>query len=273
LLNNYKFSAFTFVNVTRLKSDKVTSWRMANLVAKFIALESTFSIASKLMLENFQHQRVDDEMGIEAWDATWYAVNLPVQIKVDGLTDTVIDMRRNISLKFLETVQGTVQGRNKEEVIDICCKLMINNYRKIFDAVNKLCEQHKVANLPDVIKSIEYLLTFSDKSMNKLATMNRRFRLFYFFQVYEIICLNKDIDNETVMKFEQLVDKLGDSLEYKKLFGEIKLENLENILTTAKIDIPRDLIKLIIEYCKFSIHNPSDLDQVTRNLCCAGFVC
>jgi hypothetical protein len=107
--------------------------------------------------------------------------------------------------------------------------------------------------------------------------MDKRLRLFYFFRVYEIISLIVDnVDNASITtnvsdEFWQLLKKLGDLDDYNQLFiSEIKLNWLCKLIELIK-NIPRDLVKLIIDYCQPSIYICEDLDLISDRIILSNF--
>jgi hypothetical protein len=144
----------------------------------------------------------------------------------------------------------------------------MKNYDKIFNIVD---------NLSNKINIALRLITFDNDKLKKLKLMDKRLRLFYFFRVYEIISLIVDnVDNASITtnvsdEFWQLLKKLGDLDDYNQLFiSEIKLNWLCKLIELIK-NIPRDLVKLIIDYCQPSIYICEDLDLISDRIILSNF--
>ena len=230
---------------------------MRNFVVKVLALENSLYIAWNAA-SNAAGGTAGDAAGDAAWSAAWYAA----WSAAEGAAWSAAEGAARIAVR-----DAAKSGKSVEDIADVACLSVMNNYDKILEAIDKLdsvIEPKKGMNPIDVARR---LITFNDDQMKKLVLMNKRFRLFYFFRVHEIISLINDDQDDDVERslllneFNELLKKIGDLATYNQLFvSDIKLESLDGLSTI--INIPRDMIKIMISYCHLSIHNTYDLNDI-----------
>lgn len=157
-------------------------------------------------------------------------------------------------------------GKTDEEIIEAICFSVMKNYNKISSAIIQLGKNIKIREKINPSKIIRQLITFNKDQLKKLSTMSKRFRLFIFFQIQQIISLVDKIDNsqnkDDLIEFYDMLKRIGDFRVYSELFeSDITLDML-----TFIIDIPRELIKLIISYIHLSIYDGDDLNFILNKI-------
>jgi hypothetical protein len=213
------------------------------------------------------------------WEKTRYfeknIANIPVNATINPVIDPYFDEAKSVA--------RDEDGKSRKEVINSVCSSVMNNYDKIFDAINLLSvfddkiEFKKKMNPFEVTRQ---LITFNDDEVGKLMLVGRQIRLFYFFKVHEIIYLSSlakvdDINNDKdrcvlLYEFNQLLKKLGDFDIYSQFFvSDITLDSLD-VLMTNKIDIC-DIVKIIINYSHLSIYNESDFTLIFNKIISTSF--
>jgi hypothetical protein len=152
------------------------------------------------------------------------------------------------------------RGEDIEEITNFACSSIMDNYNEILTVTRSSEPEISPNKNVDWDKIARYLIDIDDTMMEKMCLSNRRFRFFYFFLVHELFSLLPS-DNEMVLKeFSQFLKKIGDLESYNNLF----LGNIS--LNSSTIDIPLDLIKIIIDYTRLSIYNPDDVGIIFNKL-------
>jgi hypothetical protein len=240
-------------------------------------------IVKILTLENSLYTVNDVEwsiVGNTAWSVAWnVAWNVAWHAVCDNSRNVARKTARSLAT-IAATVATTTDAKNGKEIVDVACLSMMNNYDKIFTAVNNLGDKIRPKENINPIDITRQLITF-DNQVKKLLLMSKRFRLFYFFKVHEIIVslppsetgdINDDDDNRNTLlldEFNQLLKRTGDLNEYNQLFvSDITLHELEKL---DELNIPRDLVKLVVDYCHLSVHNKSDLNLILDRIILSNF--
>lgn len=167
---------------------------------------------------------------------------------------------------------------NIEEIAEVVCSLVMNKYDTIVSTINNMNENIQPKYKMNHFYVARMLTSFTGGETTIFAPMNRRFRIFFFFRVHEIIALVSDIgkeahdkvanlvveQNNLLRELYELLTKLGDVNIYNGYFvSYITLEKLESSKVCIMICIPHDVIKLIIIYCQLSIYNIEDLNTIS----------
>jgi hypothetical protein len=251
---------------------------MRRLVVEFLALEKLFQVAS------YGKRRGDRALGYKMGSIAWSAAHGAVvsskpsmeRIKIDNATSNLeLSLYREMATTRAETKTSGVS--EEERVSNITCSIATSNYQNIFNCINNLGDEIKLdekVNITSLVKSVKRLITFDDDKIKKLRLMNDRFRLFYLFKVDELISLtsliddinedyvgDKDVSKKLLLEFNQLLNKLGDHVVYNKLFvGNITPGKLNGL------NFPRDLVKLIVDFCQPSIYDSQDRNFILNQI-------
>jgi hypothetical protein len=241
---------------------------MRQFVIKIIALENSLILWNAF---------ANDEP-ISAWTVEAEVAGIVIKHKARNAAKSVAS----------STIRNSVKNKiNNKDVIQTICSSTINDYDKILEeAIDDLGSMIKPRKDTNPINIVRLLITFDEGQLKKLMSMNKRLRFFYFFKVHEIISLlppplsetganNITNDNEINMllsEFNQLLKTTGDFDIYNNFFvSDITLEKLKEFTTIFKNDFPRDLTKLIVDYCHLSIHNKSDFNLILDRIILSNF--
>jgi prefoldin subunit 5 len=167
-----------------------------------------------------------------------------------------------------------IDDQDAKTITDYYSQLVMKNYNKILNALCQSSEDFNHKLIPfeeiDCIKVIETLLTFDETELEKLMLVNRQFRLFYFLKVHELIVLIAapvTVSTELVDRLNVLMKKVDDYETYNQLFNNDteKLRQLDELILSITI-IPRDIVKIIVDYSHLSIYCAHDQDLILNKI-------
>jgi hypothetical protein len=205
---------------------------------------------------------VENVTGEVVGDALWTAIGEGIGYSTGNVSRSVVWTATKDTTAATVATATTMKVANVKDIVDVVCISVMNDYDKIFNIVDKLTVEPKEGMNP--VNVVRLLITFDDDQLKKLSLMNKRFRLFYFFRVHEIISLVGD-SKILLQELNQLLKKLGDLDEYNQLFViNINLEKLYAL--DELVNIPRDLVKIIIDYCHLFIDDDQDVNLISRKL-------
>jgi hypothetical protein len=229
--------------------------KMRWILIKLLALKNSISIARGTMYVTLGSVACD-----VTYDATWDAA---CDVVCDALHATVMDAASDAALDVVmgESFRVAKQGKTLEEVTNLTCLYVMNNYDKILSFVVNLGTKIQPNENINWSKALRRLITFNGKTMKELGLMNRRFRFFYFFRVHELFSLLEE-NEQLITDFYKLVQTIGDLECYNELF----ITNISLELIDEETNIPRDVAKIILDYSNFSVHNPDDVVLVHNKI-------
>jgi hypothetical protein len=241
---------------------------MRQFVVKILALESSLCIAWNTLVYEDGISGVYDAAGEVAGAIIRYEAR---NVAKSAVRSSIRDAAKNRT--------------TNEDIVQAVCLSTMNSYAKILEAIDNLGSVIKPKEEMNPMKAARLLITFDDDQLKKLMLMNRRFRLFYFFKVHEIIfsllpllpllpldIVNDDDRNMLPSEFNQLLKRTGDFDVYNNFFvSDITSDELDKLTNIFRNDFPHDLTKLIVDYCHLSIYNKFDLNFILDKIILSSF--
>lgn len=166
------------------------------------------------------------------------------------------------------------KGKTVEEITHLIYASVMKRYETIVPVENFNLPS-KTKKQIDPTEVVRTLITFDIHQLKQLSLLRKRFRLFYFLKVHEIISLLNDItksDEDQITKsgeeniwhdFWELLNRLGDLEFYNHLF----INPLAfSIFDQCCLFIPQDIMKIVAGYCHWSIYDTDDLNFILKQL-------
>ena len=188
------------------------------------------------------------------------ALNDTTRLKTQTAEKTKIVDIRDDAMKAANIVKN--QGKSKAEIIEAVSKVLISNYELILSTVKDVIEsssETKEKVTEEITNDLfDRLLTFENLVLKQLKSTVKLALLFYLFNVEELIQFVKNEGTDINMRKEQrelmrkhadLVDKLGLTADYQKLFApRFNFDYLLPFLHRSPARLPKDLIKIIASF-------------------------
>jgi hypothetical protein len=206
---------------------------------KLLALNKSLFVSASISIHSAGN--LGYGINLASWYTTWHAT---MSVVNDILTNNTAD-----ESKYRDMIMSK-EGETLDEIVNLACLSTMNNYNKILSIVENGDVIQPKINV-DWNKTIRKLFIFTFEELQGLKLMNRRFRLFYFLRVHELLTFGSD--EKSMIDFYNLVKTLGDLECYNQLFvGNIPLELVDTY-------VPRDVAKIILDYSNLSIYDPDDI--------------
>jgi hypothetical protein len=245
---------------------------MRQFVVKVLALENSLYVAKSTA--NVTPDVIGYTVANTALNAAFDATSRATWSAIGNIAVNAVENLAN------NVTKGATGGRMVKNIDDIVCSSVMNDYNKIFTAIDNLGSAIQPKEGMNPINVTRRLIKFDDMELERLSLMNRRFRFFYFLKVHEIISStplgddNSNVEKDLLLnEFNHLLKKLGDLDEYNQLFeSDITVDRLEESTTIhgnnflGKNNFPRDLTKLIVNYCQLSIEIADDLNLIFNKI-------
>jgi hypothetical protein len=169
---------------------------MRSILVKSFALQNSITIG---------RYTAWNAVGNATWDVPFHAVwNVVLYAAERETCNLAKDAALGVGLYIMNN--EAKRGKNPEEIIDLACLSVIDNYQGIFLAVDKLGSAIKSRTSADWNQVLKSFITFDDEKTKNLGSMNRRFKFFYFLRVHEILSML--VENEELMTdFYKLLKK------------------------------------------------------------------
>jgi hypothetical protein len=248
-INNLYYLLYTFV---LLKS------AMRSILVKLLTLKDSLDIACDVTLHvpEGATRRAFIEAKSVAANVLW---RVAIYVVTYETWDKTMEVARNVA--WYGAWCEAKRGKSLEEATELACLFVMTDYDKIFSAIDNLGAKIQSKENLDWSNILRGLITFDDEALKKLDLMNRRFKFFYFLRVHELFSIFAR-DERLIVDFYKLVQKVGDLECYNRLFvADIPLKSIKE-----ETNIPRDVVKIILDYSNLSIHCPDDVALVSNKI-------